>query len=196
MIRGLAKTPYEKFPIYFNYGPKLQTTETLASYVLTCVNAITGVDSSADIIVSDSLTGGKVKVVITGGVNGATHKISCLGTSDIGNDFDIDLYLIIDSDNYDYHEKQVSDEFTIRNDFSDDFESGDTISTRTVTAVKQSDLSTSTSTVIQGSSIENPYIYAGVKGGANGDYHKVSIKIVSASGYKYEKLVMLSVKEK
>jgi len=194
VIREIAKTPYEEFPIYFTFGSRMQRAEMLASYTLACANAVTGADTGTDIVDSDTLASGKVKVVIKGGTNGEVHKITCLGTSDLGYDYETEIFVVIKSEVSDYCEKQEADNINIRNDFTEDIESGDTVSTHAVTSIKN-DLTSSTAAIIDGSSIENPYIYVGFKGGGDSDYHVISIKIVSANGYKYEKLLLLAIKE-
>lgn len=202
MTHEITKLPYEKFPLLVSFVHDLDTDETvLGSPVVTCVNNKTGVDSKTQIVVSDALSGKTdVKVVIKAGVLEEVHKITVQLTTDIGNAYEKEVFVLIQARRRvgeDLIFKQVAEEFIISNDFSEDFETGDFIVTRTVVATALKDGLDKTATIISGSAIDGSKVRMALAkdAGISGEYYELSFRCVTTFGYKYERLVNMMLKD-
>lgn len=195
IVNTLSKYSYEKFPISFNFIRELKTTgESISTKTITCVNAGTGVSSKSTVVPSESISGAKVVVVIDAGTNGEQHKLTVQITTSGGNSYKKHLILDITRRCDESFSKMPSSEFLIKHDFTEELEDGDTISTVTVTATKTSDDSDATADVIETSVIEDDSIFAGIMGGSAGYDYRISIKIATTLGYKYQKDIMMEVR--
>ena len=91
--------------------------------------------------------------------------------------------------------KQPSEIFSINMDFGKNMTSAETISSRTVTAIKTSDSSDATATVIDSSTISGTIIQVKVKAGTTALSYKITIKITTSTGNVWEDEVTMTVTE-
>jgi len=205
----LTKSPAEKFPIKFNFSNDLISGETIASYVLTSINAATGEDSATDraydagppevleivkVIDSDSLSSPDVIVVLKDGVEDDEHRIQCVATTSGGNVYQRDLLLAIHSEVTDSFTKQPSDAFMFDVDFTRRLESGDTVASAAAAAVKESD-GTDAAALVAALSVVTPIVSVPVLGGTDGETYRLGIRGTTTAGYVYEKFVRMNVQE-
>jgi len=94
-----------------------------------------------------------------------------------------------------YFDKQPWEAFFIAVDFSDRLETGETISSVTVTAINIATGADATATVITGSSIDGEDIEIKVKAGTTGDDYKITTKIITSSANSLEEDVIMHVIE-
>ncbi len=191
----LTKDSFEKFPITFPFANDLGADEVLASYTITCVNVETQVDTKTSIIDSDSLPSPylDVQVIIKGGTSLEEHKITVLATSDLANTFRKDLLLCINDYWQDSFSKPPDEEFTNKIDFTDDLETGDSISSVTILAEDMEGVDVS-SVVISGNEIDSPLVYVGVQAGTDGDFDIIRTRATTGLGYKYANNVLMMVR--
>lgn len=201
MSHELTKLPFEKFPLLFSFAHELVDDELmiLPSPEVTCVNIKTGADTKGQIIDSNVLSGARdVKVVVKAGVLGEIHKITVKINTNLDNFLEKEVFVSIrKAIKVPAFFKQPSEEFSIANEFTDDVELGDTVSTLVVAATKLDDGSNQTSVVIKGSGIDVhcAHMHLGVMAGRAGEYFELSFQIVTALGFKYEKLVNMVLVE-
>lgn len=203
MMHEITKLPYEVFPILVSFVHDLDPDETVpGSPSVTCINNKTGLDSKAEIVQSNVLTGTTdVKVVIKGGTLNEVHKITVRLTTDITNVYEKDVFVSIESKRRngvdDLIFKQVAEEFVISNDFGEDFESGDFPVSHSVVATALKDSTDKTSTIISGSAIIGSRILMGLANGVgvSGEYYELSFRCATTFGYKYERLVNMMLKD-
>ena len=97
---------------------------------------------------------------------------------------------------YLYFDKQPSEEFFIAVDFSDRLATGETISSKTVTAINIATGVDATTTIIESSSIDGDNINIKVAAGITGNDYKITILInTSGSNILEEDVVMHVVEE-
>lgn len=189
-----TKTSYEKYPVVFNFTNNIKLAgEAITDKVVTCVNVDTGVSSKATIVISEAISSPKITLVVDAGTAGDTHKITVKAITDGGNAYTKYLLLTIANSVSDRFSKIPTSEFLISNDFEDDLESGDTLSTKAVTATAASDGSDATSSVIESSLIEDDKVFVGVMGGTAGVDYRLTVKVVTTAGYKYQKDIIMEV---
>lgn len=194
-MNTLTKTDYEKYPVSFNFTNNLKISgELITGKTVTCINADTGVSSKSVIVSDESISSPKVILVVDAGTQSESHRITVKVTTDGGNAYTKYLFLNIASVVSDDYQKIPSSEFLISNDFLDDLEDSDSLSTAIVTATKISDNSNATSTVIESYLVEDGKVFVGVMGGTNGEDYKIVIKVVTSSGYKYQKDIIMEVR--
>ena len=85
--------------------------------------------------------------------------------------------------------KQPSEIFPIGVDFTPDMESGDTLTTATVTAKNMDTGASSTATVLTGLAgvaTSTDIVTQAITGGTDGDWHRVQFKATTTAGRVYE----------
>lgn len=192
------KTGYEEYPVYFNFKNFLSSAETVSSFVYTCVNTETGIDSSASIIEgTPSLATPRVTVGIKGGANGEIHKITVRATTSLGQVFELENFLEIDNDFIGgTFTIQPNEDILIACDFVNNPDMGsDSISTQAVTAIKTSDGTSATSTVILASSIDGKFVKVKVGDCTANEVYRIEAKITTTAGNKYQMNILVSCKE-
>lgn len=191
----IHKKAYEKFPREIDFTPNLATGETVVSHDLTCVDTATGLSSSTAMIDSSSLATPVVTIIVKGGVTGGKHHIQVLATTSLGNVYDKDIMLEIVETIEGVFTKQPNDKFIVAADFTSKLATGETLNSRTVTAVKKSDGSDATSTVVYSSAIDGNRILIGVQAGATGECYQIVAKVVTSNSYQRQLDIMVSVQE-
>lgn len=190
---NITKSPNEKFPIYFGFSTDLIIGESISSKTITCVNAATGVDSSAEIVDSSAIVSPDVKVVLKAGTNDDEHSIQCVVVTSNGNTYQRDCVLFIRSVVDDSFTKQPDDAFLFDVDFTRRLEAGDAVASVAIAAIKESDGSaasvTSTPVAI------SPKVGVPVYGGTDGETYRLGVQGTTTAGYVYEKFVRMSVQE-
>lgn len=201
MIDIVFKLPYEEFPRYIDFAHDMVADETIinADTVVTCVNQETGLDSKTEIIASELLQGRKIRVILKAGVLGQIHKITVKVHTNLDNILEKEVFLHIrrDPTDNDYFFKQPAEEYSVGNDFVDDLEAGDSVSSHSVLATKQETGADATAAVIKGSGLDNHsvHLHVGVFATYSGEYHLLEMRIVTALGYKYAKQLTMITKE-
>lgn len=193
----INKHSYEKFPIYADFYINLDSNETLSSYSLGCINLQTGANSKSTVVDSDSIDGTKVKVVLKADSAEGDHKITAKVTTSNDNNYEIDVIVRIKSTTgkVDRFTKQVSEEFIIVTDFTNDLGSAETISSVAVTVIRLSDGSDLTSNIIELSQKSSKKVLVGVQNGEDGELYRIVVKIQTSDGYKFQKNILMKVKE-
>ncbi|NKE69902.1 hypothetical protein [Candidatus Manganitrophus noduliformans] len=168
--------------------------------VVTCINVETGVDTKAEVISSEELSGQNIKVVLRDGVLGQAHKIETKIHTTLDNVLEQELILYIRRNpvDQDRFEKQPSEEYSIGNNFADELEPGDSIVSHSTLATKEADGSDATATVIKGDGLADTqvHLHVGVFSSFDGEYHLLEMRVVTAMGYKYAKQVTMITKER
>jgi len=191
----LTKSPIEKFPIHFNFSVDLLTGETISTKTVTCVNASTGISSKTVIIDSEAIASPEITIVVKAGTEGDEHSIQCLVTTSLGNTFQRDLLLMIQTVVDDSFSKQPEDAFLFDVDFTRRLETGDTIASGACLATKESDGSDVSATVAPSVEVITPKIGVHVAAGSDGETYLLGVRGTTAAGYVYEKNVRMSVQE-
>lgn len=196
-MRRIDKYPYEKFPVYADFYINLDKNETIEYYTIVCVNRQDGVNSKNATIDSDSIDGTKVKIVLKDNNNVGDYKITVKTRTNNDNDYEIDIPVKVSNtrERTDRFSKQVSEEFVVTTDFSNDLGSSETISSITVSAIRLSDGSDLTSSVIEFSQKSSKKVLVGVQNGVDGELYRIVIKIQTSIGYKFQKNILMKVKE-
>jgi hypothetical protein len=192
---AITKNSYEYFPIHANFGIDLVSGESLTGFSISCIDSSTGLSSVSSLIVGSSLLSPEVLMGLQGGVDQDHHIITVLGTTNLGNEYRRWIHVFIYDGPQDSFEKGSSEEFTVLVNFSNELESADTIASRTVTASSGSDGSDVTATIIVGSQISTPKVYVGVSGGTDQKYYIIVIRVVTAAGYKYSRVITMAVRD-
>jgi hypothetical protein len=184
--------------------------ETIVSQVLTCKNSATGDNTKDDvvydagppeilardrIVVSETIVSPDVDVVIANGLEGEEHSIQCVATTSLGNVFDRDLLLIVQTVVTDAFSKQPLDAFLFDVDFIRRLETGDTISTGACLATKESDGTDVSATVAPSVEVVSPKVGVHVAAGTDGKTYLLGVRAITAAAYVYEKNVRMSVQE-
>lgn len=189
----LTKSPAEKFPIYFNFSTDMIAGETISTKTLTCKNAATGIDSLATIVDSSAIISPGIKVVMKAGTEDDEHSIQCVAVTSNGNTYQRDLILFVRSVVDDFFTKQPDDAFLFDVDFTRRLETGDTVASAAISAIKESD--GSAASVTSTPSIVTPKVSVPVYSGTNGETYRLGVRGTTAMGYLYEKFVRMSVQE-
>jgi len=194
----INKHPYEKFPVYADFYINLDSNETLSSYSLVCINLQTGTGSKSTVVDSDSIDGTKVRIVLKADAPQGDHKITAKVKTSNDNDYEIDIIIKIKdtTGKVDRFTKQVSEEFVVITDFSNDLASGETISSSEVSAIRLSDGSDLTSNIIEFSQKSSKKILVGVMNGTDGELYRITIKVQTSLGYKFQKNLIMKVQER
>lgn len=161
------------------------------------MNRQDGVNSKNATIDSDSIDGTKVKIVLKDNNNVGDYKITVKTRTNNDNDYEIDIPVKVSNtrERTDRFSKQVSEEFVVTTDFSNDLGSSETISSITVSAIRLSDGSDLTSSVIEFSQKSSKKVLVGVQNGVDGELYRIVIKIQTSIGYKFQKNILMKVKE-
>jgi hypothetical protein len=191
----ITKSPIEKFPIHFNFSVDLLPAETIVSQILTCVNSATGVSSKTTIVDSEAIVSPDVNVVLKAGTEGDEHSIQCVATTNLGNTYDRDLLLMVQSVVTDAFSKQPSDKILFDVDYSRRLETGDTVSTGACLATKESDGTDVSATVAPTVEVITPKIGVHVAAGTDGKTYLLGVRGTTVAGYVYEKNIRMSVQE-
>lgn len=190
-----VKTSYEKYPIVFNFLNNLKIYgETVTGKAVSCVDTSTGASSKSTIVVSESISSPKITLVVDSGTTNTTHKITVTAITSGGNSYTKYLLLVISNNHIDKFYKTPTSQFLISNDFEDDLESGDTLLLSVITAQNTSNGVDATSSVIESWSIEGSKVLVGVMGGSVGIDYRIAIKVTTNLGYKYQKDVLMRVR--
>lgn len=192
----ISKKSYEKYPVRFNFSNDMTTLETVLSVVITCINPVTGADTSGAIISSSSISTPDVIVTIMAGVVGDSHLLTCKATTNLSNVFEKEVIIkIVDSIEGTFT-KQPQETYLISMDFTNILETGDTLASQTVTAIKKSDGSSATATVINGAGLDGTFkVSVVVKSGTSGETYLLTTKVVTASTYQYQMDVFMRTVE-
>jgi len=190
---NITKSPIEKFPIYFNFSSDMIVGETISTKTLTCVNSATGVTSKATIVDSETIASPDVKVVVKAGTEDDEHSLQCVVVTSNGNTYQRDLLLYVRSLVDDSFTKQPADAFLFDVDFTRRLESGDTVASAAVSAIKESD--GSAASVYNTASVVSPKIGVPVYGGINGYTYRFGVRGTTNMGYIYEKFIRMNVQE-
>ena len=191
----ITKSPIEKFPIHFNLSVDLLPAETIVSQVLTCVNSATGVSSKTTIVDSEAIVSPEVNVVLKAGTEDDEHSIQCVATTSLGNVYDRDLLLMVQTVVTDAFSKQPSDKILFDVDYSRRLETGDTVSTATCLATKESDGTDVSATVAPTVEVITPKVGVHVAAGTDGKTYLLGVRGTTVAAYVYEKIVRMTVQE-
>jgi hypothetical protein len=206
----LIKSPIEKFPIRFGFSNDLLSGETISTKTVTCVSAADGSNTKADIaysagppvipastgiVLSESIVSPEVILVIQAGVENDEHLIQCVITTSLGNVYQRDLLLIIQTVVDDSFSKQPADAFLFDVDFTRRLETGDTVSTATCLATKESDGTDVSGSVAPTVEVITPKIGVHVAAGSDGETYLLGVRGTTVAGYVYEKNVRMNVQE-
>ena len=192
----INKHSYEKFPIYADFYINLDTNETLSSYIVNCINLQSGANSKSSVVDSDAIDGTKIKVVLKEDSPEGDHKITAKVETSNDNNYEIDIIVRIKTTGkVDRFTKQQSEEFIVITDFSNDLGANETISSSTVTAIRLSDGSDLTSSVVEFTQKSSKKMLVGVRGGVDSELYRIIIKIQTSDGYKFQKNITMKVQE-
>lgn len=193
----INKHSYEKFPVYADFYINLDKNETLSSHSLSCINLQTGASSKSVIVDSDSIDGTKIKAILKADAPNGDHKITAKTTTSNDNNYEIDIIVRIrdTAGKIDRFTKQVSEEFVITTDFANDLGAAETISSIDVSAIRLSDGGDLTSSVIEFSQKSSKKVLVGVQNGVDNELYRIVIKIQTSLGYKFQKNILMKVRE-
>jgi hypothetical protein len=194
-MNTLTKAPYEFFPIYLNFSAELLGGETISSFTLTCVNTRNSLNTISSIVDSSEISGVKVKVMVKDGGIGEQHKVTAKISTDAGNIYEKDVLLLIGNDDSSEFEKQPKEQFLILNDFKNDLGVGETLWTKAVTATRIDDEADFTSAIITMSVFSGTRVIVGIQAGNDEEYYRIAIQVVTNSGNKFQKNIIMIVNE-
>lgn len=194
-MNTLTKSPVERFPVRFNYSTDLAPGETIVLNAPAIINTATGVGSAAEIVDSISIVSPEVVVIVKGGTEGDEHSIQCVVTTSLGNTFDRDLRLQIQTVVDDSFSKQPGDGFLFDVDFTRRLETGDTVASGAVLAIKESDGTDASATVAPSVEVVTPKVGVHVALGTDGETYLLVVRATTAAGYVYEKNIRMNVME-
>lgn len=194
-MKKFIKAPAEKYPIFFNYTEDLVPGESVASYVLTCVNVESGVDTSTAIIDSDSLISPDVEVVIKAGTEGEAHHINCKATTSSGNVYDREALVVVQTDVTDDFIKQPNASFAFAVKYDRVLKNGDSLSSAAATAIKESDGSSVYGSIVLAPAVVGTRIAVPVTGGVNGETYRIGVLGTTGLGYIYQKTIRMILLE-
>lgn len=193
----ITKSPTEYFPVDVNFSNDLSSGENLASYTIACIDMDTGVSSATTVVASSSRSGNIVTPKVQAGSFNALHKVTIVGTSDLGNDFEKDFYLAIRKVIAGEFSKQPADEFSIKVDFEEDLRS---LTSEEIVSVTQVVLDENgidqAATLFPGEPfIDGDSVYIGVQGGSDGLY-EIHITATTTSSYVFDIYVRMRIEER
>lgn len=195
-MNNFEKTPYEIISLPFKFAPVLADIETIFSYTVVCINVETEINTKPAIVDSDTAGDISVTIKIQAGTAGDCHKITVRVLTTDGNYFEIDLLLTILETITNKFKKQPGSRFCISNDFDNDIEISDSISTHSIIVTKISDGSDVTSSLLVNSLISETLIKMILQSGTDHEDYIISIRVVTTHGLQYEKLILMSVRER
>lgn len=195
-MNNFEKTPYEIISLPFQFAPVLDDIETIFSYTVVCINVETEINTKPAIVDSDTAGDISVTIKIQAGTAGECHKITVRVLTTDGNYFEIDLLLTILETITNKFKKQPGSRFCISNDFDNDIEISDSISTHSIIVTKISDGSDVTSSLLVNSLISETLIKMILQSGTDHEDYIISIRIVTTHGLQYEKLILMSIRER
>jgi len=91
--------------------------------------------------------------------------------------------------------KRSSEAFRVSWDFVDDLASGDTVTTGTITAIKASDGTNATSTVLASALTATPVVSVQVFAGSDGEDYDLKFKAITTQGDTFERVVRVQVRD-
>jgi hypothetical protein len=191
----VIKSPAEKFPIRFNFSTDLLSSEAISTKTVTCINSSTGVTSKAIIIDSETISEQEIRVVLKAGTEGDEHTIQCVITTSLGNTYQRDLLLMVQTVVDDSFSKQPGDAFLFDVDFTRRLETGDTVASATCLATKESDGSDVSGSVAPTVEVITPRVGIHVAAGTDGKTYLLGVRATTVATYVYEKNVRMSVQE-
>ena len=197
---SITKKSYERFPIIFNQSNNLSYLESVVSYTFECVNTLTGADTSSEIIDGDSNTSTYVQLIVKAGTVGDKHKVTVKVTTTTDGLYEKDVIIEIVDENNGVFPKQPTEVAPVKVEFKNfpSILSGDSLSTRSVSATNVLYDSDITSSIVDTSEIQpdDNSVTVVCKGGVSGNVYKITTKAETTQGYKYQMDVLMSVKEK
>lgn len=217
----ITKKEFESFLITMDFEDRFEILESIVSFLVTCSNSCNGIDASdsvlffedsvyqaVDTFYGDGRYGGvfdntksSVTFGIINGIVGNKYKITTRLTTNLGNAYEEDIVLEITENVDSYFQKQPSEKFTILLDFKHrlnnaDIRYDDTISSQAVTVVRESDGVDVTGSIVFASGVDGTEkIKIGVQAGSDNEAYRITSKIVSTHGYKYQVDLIMNVKE-
>jgi hypothetical protein len=189
----ITKSPNEKFPVYMGFSTDLITGESISSKTITCVNAATGLDSSAEIIESSTIISPDVQVVVQAGTEDDEHAIQCVVTTSYGNSYQRDVIVFVKIVIDDSFTKQPDDSFLFDVDYTRRLEMADVIASAAVSAIFEAD--GTGAGVYNTPSVISPKIGVPVFGGLSGYTYRFGVRGTTNMGYIYEKFIRMNVRE-
>lgn len=91
--------------------------------------------------------------------------------------------------------KQPAETFSVTVDFTPRMASGEALTSAVVTAIKMSDGSDASSSVITSSSVSTPNVSIRIKAGTAGEDYKVTVRATTTTTEVYEKDFLIQVRE-
>ena len=195
---AITKNGYEYFPIRANFGIDFVPGETISSTSVTSSDGQTGIVDTASIIDWYSPSSPEVIIGIKGGDGSAdedNHIITVTVGTNLGNTYTRTIILFVKDVAQDNFQKMSSETLVFLVDFSNELETGDSIASRTVTAVDASDDEDETTAVIVGSQLSSPRVYVGVTGGEDSENYNITVRIQTDDGYKYSRIITMTVRD-
>jgi hypothetical protein len=194
----ITKRSNETFPVYPNFSSVLAEDETIASYLLTCVNILDGSNTLATIVDWDGINDflQKIQIVLKEGTHGDQHKISIEVLTSDSNVYEKDILLTINDDPIFEFTKQPSEDCSFSMDFTEDleveWEDVIAIEVATIKDVNGIDL---TGTMILGTISDEQKATVTVSGGNSAQPYTVLVSGTSYNGYVYSKAVIMNIEE-
>jgi hypothetical protein len=152
-------------------------------------------NEAGTIIDSEAIASPEVNLVIKAGTEGYEYSIQCIVTTSLGNSFQRDLLLMVQTVVDDAFSKQPSDAFLFDVDFTRRLGTGDTVASGAVLATKESDGTDVSATVAPSVEVITPKIGVHVAAGSDGKTYLLGVRATTVAGYVYEKNVRMSVQE-
>lgn len=96
-MASFTKQPSELFTIAIDFTDRMATGETLASAVVTAAT-VAGVDATATVIVSSSVSSPNVLVRVQAGTDGVDYKITAVATTATAEVYEADVVMRVRSE--------------------------------------------------------------------------------------------------
>lgn len=221
-MNTIVKKEFEEFLITMDFEDRFEILEYISSFSVVCINLSTGENVSnsllfledsfyqdIDIVYGEGRYGGmpdnalySTTFGVRNGVQNLKYKITIKTITTLGNIYEEDIILTIINTVEDYFQKQPSEKFAVLMCFTnrlynDDVRYEDAISTQSVVVVRGSDASDMTDDIIFTSGLEGTEkVKIVINAGSNMERYRITNKVVSTQGYKYQMDVLMAVKEK
>lgn len=193
-MKTLRKAPYEEYDIEFNFSADLQQGETISSYSVYCIDVDTEISTVNVIVDNTAISGQKIVVGLRNGALEENHIITAKIVTSANNFYEKEIVLSIGYDEQDSFEKQPREQFLISNDFSEDIKNN-YIDSVTAIAERTSDEADLTSSVIATIIQQAKSVLLRVRSGDDGEYYRLIIRVADTAGNKYQKNIIMGVRE-
>jgi hypothetical protein len=190
----INKHSYEYFPIRANFGNDLVLGELITGLSVSCINADTGENTILDIVDWETPSSPEIIMGLKGGVDQEHHIITVLGSTSLGNEYQREIHVFIYDGQQDVFSKKPDEILTILADLTKEIESADTVSSYIVTALQVS-TGVAITSIFSGYSRTLAKVYIGVTGGVDLEDYIITVKLATASGYKYTRVINMSVRD-